>query len=242
MKKQNKKTTLQPNEPKINVKKLIKFCLTCLWLSIFLYVFADDIQILISRQTATWVGSNNSQVTFSHTWGWYQTYYVEEGGNSAIIWNYLKGYYYNSGMWFFQLDWSGSKSKNVSIVSSTEKCGTSYGYKLWGNAYSEFYWFMDFDYDDDIFVYYCEWDKKLHWFWYSTYAWFQNFDGIGFEILPWTWALLWTTSSNLFVNDTTDINKKNTYTGSDSNYNNNWIGWEIFNIDDTKESVIYIIR
>jgi len=43
---------------------------------------------------------------------------------------------------------------------------------------------MDFDYNSSIYVYYCESDKKLHGFAYSKALGFQNFEGIGFEIIP----------------------------------------------------------
>lgn len=244
MKKQNKNifSSFGPSKKgKRERRKLIKFSLIFLGLSVFLYVFANDIMTLISRQSATTLGSNNAQVTFSYT-GWGETYYVEKGGNSTIIGNYLKGYYYDSMMWFFQLDWSSNTSKNVSIIDSTSMCSSSYGYKLGWYARNPYYGFIDFDYDTNTFVYYCEWDKKLHWYGYNKYVWFQSFEGIGFELYPWTGALLGTTSSDLFVNDTTTINQKNVSSGSNSNYSNSGIWGDIFNIDDTKESVIYIIH
>ena len=223
-----------------------------LWSFLFivsvLYVFADDIIMLIPTQVATSNGSSQSLIEFSKSWtsGW-ETYYADEGGNSTVIGNYFKWFYYDNNLWFFKLDWSANPSENVSIISSTEKCWDSYGYKLWWYAQSagtfgEIYGYMDFDYSSDIFVYYCEGDKKLHWYAYTQYLWFQNFEWIGFEILPFSWSLLWTTSSNLFVNDTTNINVKGVYTWSDSNYWKSGIWGDIFNIDDTKESIIYIIR
>ncbi len=241
MKKQNKNTLLSSMRRKINKKKFIEFSLIAIWLSIFLYVFANDIMNIIARQSATTLGSNNAQITFSYT-GWSETYYVEQGGNSTILWNYFKWYYYDSMMGFFQLDWSSNPNKNVSITNSTSKCGTSYGYKLWGYAYNPYYGFIDFDYNFSTFVYYCVGDKKLHGYGYNKYVWFQSFEGIGFELYPSTWALLGTTNSNLFVNDTSNINQVNQSSWSNSNYSNNGIWGDIFNIDDTKESVIYIIH
>lgn len=232
-------------------KKLPSFPLVISVFVFFLwvfYVFADDIIFLIPTQVATSNWSSQSLIEFSKAGTtWWETYYADEWWNSTVIGNYFKWYYYDNNLWFFRLDWSSNPAENVSIISSTEKCWNSYGYKLGWYAQSawtswEIFGYMDFDYSSDIYVYYCEWDKKLHGYAYTEYLGFQNFEWIWFEILPFSWALLWTTSSNLFVNDTTNINQKWVYTWSDSNYWKSWIGWDIFNIDDTKESIIYIIR
>ena len=237
MKKQNKNiSTLFSSYAK--KKTFSIFFFVCI-VGVSLTVFADDILNYIAQQTALSAGSNNSLVTFSHNPA-ANTYYVNQWWNSTIIWNYLKGYYFDDKLGYFKLDWSTTTSENVRFVSSTEKCWTSYGYKLWGYAYSNYFWFMDFDFDNNIFVYYCEGDNKLHGYAYNEFSGFQSFNGIGFAISS-TGSFVWAQSSNLFVNDTTNINAKNAYTGSDSNLSK-WIGWNIFNIDDTKESIIYIIR
>lgn len=203
-----------------------------------LAVFANDIFYDISYQIASHKGSNDSLIRFSH---WDNTKYVNKLSDSSIIGNYFSGYYYDSVLWFFKLDWSDNINKNVRIIDSTSKCSSWYGYKLWGFAKSDYYGFMDFDYNSDIFVYYCEFDKSLHWYAYTKYNWFQVFDWIGFEILPSNASvnISWT---GIFVNDTTKIWVEYIYTWSDSSawYNSFW--WDIFNFDDTKDSLFYIIK
>lgn len=245
MKNQNKKEGLFYKIGNTLNNRITKFVGIGIWIAIFTYVFAADISYLIPTQNATWFGSNNSQIGVSVVLGGTidgGTYYIEKWWNSSAIWNYLTGYYFDSGMWFFLLNWSSNPSKNVSFIWSTSKCPNSYGYQLWWYAYNPYFGFMQFDYSSDIFVYYCEGDKKLHGFGYNPYVGFQNFEWIQFEIFPWSGWLLGTTNSDLFVNDTSNINIDSSYTWSDSNYSKDWIGWETFNIDDTKESVIYIIH
>lgn len=221
-----------------NVK--ILFALFLLFL--FGMIFADDIiSQIIPDDVADGTGSNESLV-YTGT-GTSEVAYVNKGNNSTVIGNYFQWYYYDSSAWFFRLDWSSDTSENVRIIGSTGACPSWYGYKLWGYAYSETVGFIDFDYNSTVFVYYCEVDKTLHGFAYGELIWFQNFEGIGFEIIPniGTVAEL-TTSSGTFVNDTTSISDVVTFTWATSNYDYNTIGWDTFNIDTTEESIFYIIK
>lgn len=228
-------------------KKLLKkynqvvfFSLLWIFTSSFV-VFAADVFETISYQSASWTGSNNSIIHFSYFWE--DTEYVNKWANISIIGNYFRGYYYDSILWYFKLDWSlDDPTKNVRIISSTTKCPSGYGYKLWWYAYSTYAGFMDFNYNNNIFVYYCESDESLHGYAYSKYGWFQSFEGIQFEILPWSWATTVLSWTGLFVNDTTDIWGESTYNWADSipDYNN--LGWDIFEYDDTKESIFYIFK
>lgn len=95
--------------------------------------------------------------------------------------NYLKGYYYDTQLGFFKLDWSANPANNVRFVASTTKCATGYGYALGGYAYGQDGGLIDFDYSSEISVYYCESDQKLHGYAYSVDAGFQSFEGISLE-------------------------------------------------------------
>lgn len=180
----------------------------------------------ISPQTSTSDWSNNSRIKFSYWTGGITRYVTWD--NSTVLWNHFEGFYYNSVFWFFELDWSGDKNDNVRIVSSTDKCWTWYGYKIGWYAYSEYSGLIDFDYNNDVFVYYCENDQWLHWYAYLEHIWFQSFEWIKFAVIPaiavnpnntWTW---------LFVNDVSDINQ---------------LKWKyIDNLEDTNESIFYIIK
>jgi hypothetical protein len=175
---------------------------------------------------------------------------VNKWDNSSIIWNYFTGLYYDSVLWFFKTDWSNNASENVRIVDSTSKCPSGYWYKLWGFAKSEDFWFVDFDYNSNIFVYYCVSDGSLHGFSYSLNNWFQNFEGISFEVQKqasnpspapsWTWN---------FVNDNTSITQPNTPTESpnewqaiNSNFTPETIQNDSFKFESTSESLFYIIK
>ena len=131
----------------------------------------DVVDTEFSPQVATSSGSSNSQVWFS-TGGALTgtTSYINKDNDSDIIGNYFKGYYYDTVLGFFELDWSLDASQNVRIVSSTDKCSSGYGYKVAGYAYSTVAGFIQFDYSSDIYVYYCEVDKKLHGHAYSDHA------------------------------------------------------------------------
>lgn len=107
--------------------------------------------------------------------------YVNKDDDQTMFGNYLRGYYYDTQLGFFKLDWSENPSDNVRFVASTTKCASGYGYSLGGYAYGQDGGLIDFDYSSDISVYYCENDKKLHGYAYSVDAGFQSFEGISLE-------------------------------------------------------------
>ncbi|EKD44771.1 MAG: hypothetical protein ACD_71C00010G0003 [uncultured bacterium (gcode 4)] len=158
--------------------------------SIFIVFALDVVSTDFSSQPATSSGSNNSTVWFST--GWLSldetvsgtTSYINKDNDSDTIGNYLRGYYYDTQFGFFRLDWNlTDTTQNVRIISSTDKCGTGYGYKFGGYAYGEAGGYIKFDYNNDIFVYYCESDDKLHGYAYSEHTGFQNFEGLSFEVV-----------------------------------------------------------
>lgn len=189
----------------------------------------------IVGQWSTGIWSNSSVVSVI---SWEEVGYWNLGNNSTVIGNYFRGWYYDSVFWFFQLDWSTDSENNVHVIGSTSACSTWYGYKLWGYAYSSYYWFIDFNYSGNIFVYYCVEDGALHGYAYNSHIWFQDFEWIWFEIIPnissvadntWTW---------IFINDTTKINLPNYWDGNINSY----IWWDVIQSEDDKESIFYIIK
>lgn len=212
-----------------------------LWVSIISVVFAADyFSDSWDIGSASGNGSNNSTVSVI---GASDAQYWNKGNNSTIIGNYFRGFYYDSQYGFFRLDHNkGTPSENVTVVSSTSACSSGYGYKLWGFAYSESFGFIDFDYNSSIFVYYCESDKKLHGYAYNQSIGFQNFEGIGFEIIPNVGTVTQTTSTGVFVNDTTSIPNIPVFTGATSNFDYNSIFGDTFNLDATQESIFYIVK
>jgi len=182
--------------------------------SIFVAFALDVVSTDFSTQSATSVGSNNSTVWFST--GWLSldetasgtTSYINKDNDSDTIGNYLRGYYYDTQFGFFRLDWNlVDTTKNVRIISSTDKCGTGYGYKFAGYAYGEAGGYIKFDYNNDIFVYYCESDDKLHGYAYSEHTGFQNFEGLSFEVVALSQNIpnLTFGSDPFFVNNTSLI-------------------------------------
>jgi len=237
---------MKKNKKKKKVIKIVwrklKILFALSFIAVFGIVFADDfLSQVLPDDVADAVWSNDSLI---ETWtGTSVAKYMNKWNNSTVIGNYFTGWYYDSMLGFFRLDWSSDTSENVRIVASTGKCSTWYGYKLWGYAYSESSWFIDFDYNSNVFVYYCESYKELHGYAYSETTGFQNFEWIGFEIVPNIGTVAedsWT--GTIFVNDTTTINDIVTYTGATSNYDYNKIGWDTVNLDTTEESIFYIIK
>lgn len=174
-----------------------------LWFFINFYyaAFADSVGYSFSNQSASQSGSNNSLISV----GSYLEY-INRWDNSSIIGNYFqRGVYYDSIFWFFKTDWSSNQNQNVRIVSSTSKCSSGYGYKLGGFAYSTTAGFIDFDYSGDIFVYYCVQDASLYGYAYSPSLWFQNFQGISFDINKVQEAPTLITGTWFFTNDTSAI-------------------------------------
>jgi hypothetical protein len=189
---------------------------------------ADTIWEYIKTQTSTSKGSNNSEITFSNK---STTYYINKDNNNSPIWDYLKWYYYDSKFWFFRLDWSDTKTKNTRIIWNTDKCSSGNWYKFWGFAYSKYVWYIKFDYNSDIFVYYCENDNKLHWYWYSKHLWFQAFEWIWFKI-----GLIDTTTPEIkddgwFVNDWKTIKNDDTHWTNNWSNENIW-GWDRYEIEN----------
>lgn len=209
-----------------------------IWLSYWAW---SIVKWLIQKDVSISPWAYNSTITFTNE-PWKETYYVNSWNNSAIIWDYFKGYYYDSIFWYFKLDWSNEKNDNVRIIGSTDKCSTWYGYKFWGKAKSNNAWFIDFNYSNDKFVYYCLDDEKLYWEAYWKYIWIQKFDWIDVKIVdPDT--IDQTIGNTNFVNDITNITDTNppvTWIDSNKWFENIW--WDTYQFDDTDESIFYIIK
>jgi hypothetical protein len=226
------------------IKKLFLIKVFLIFIISFPIVYwADYIFEYIKTKEATNVWSSNSKITFSKGT---TTYYINRDNNIDIIWDYFKGYYYDSVLWFFRLDWSNDKTKNVRIVSAISNCNWSSWYKLDWYAYSKYYWYIDFAYNDNssIFVCYSTWDNKLHWYAYSKHLWFQNFDGIWFKLAKDEEEIK---DKNKFANDTNEVKDDNVW-----DVENNWVedtGWGDKNaiknkeLKDTEyESIFWIIN
>jgi hypothetical protein len=136
------------------------------------------------------------------------------------------------------------------VVGSTGKCGSGYGYKLGWYAYSSTVGYVDFDFNSDIFVYYCEVDSELHGHAYNSFLGFQNFEWISFDIdvLPTIEPedLVW---DDEFINDTTEILDEEIWSGDpweaqqeNSNFNYNSIQNDFLQFDEKYESLFYIIK
>jgi hypothetical protein len=155
-------------------------------------------------------------------------------------------------LWYFEVDMSVNPSENVRIVGSTGKCISDYGYKLWGYGYSEAFGYIDFDYNSEIFVYYCIADELLYGYAYNEMLWFQNFEGITFDIevdatlLP-TESPTWT---GIFINDDTEIfdetddnwESNSNSNSNTSNFNYDSIQNDFLEFDWKYESLFYIIK
>lgn len=213
---------------------------------------ADVVSYVFSSQNATAPGSNNSIISVDANLA-----YVNRGNNSSIIGNFFTGYYYDDVLGYFEVDWSSNREENVRIKSSTPACWDSYGYKLGWYAYSTAFGFVDFDYNSSVFVYYCLDDSSLHGYAYSEDLWFQNFEGITFDIATESDIVEETpTASGAFLNDGTDItdepinvgdiipDRENPIPGKseNSNFTPKTIQADIIELNADQESLFYIIK
>lgn len=147
----------------------------------------DTVSQDIPTQSTTSGGGNNNVVWFStgstSTGTQYYVQYVNRDNDSSTIYNYLRGYYYDTQYGFFKLDWNAlDPSENVHVSDSSDRCPTGYGYRFDGYAQGVDAGFLDFGYDDDIFVYYCESDNRLHGYAYHPDLGLQSFEGISFSL------------------------------------------------------------
>ena len=223
---------------------------------LFSYTYAADVvSENFSNQTSTGTWSNNSIISVDSNLS-----YVNKWDNSSVIWNYFTWFYYDSFLWYFQTDWNDSnQSENVRITWSTWKCSTWYGYKLWGYAWSNSVGYIDFDYNDDVFVYYCVGTWELEWYAYSTFVGFQNFEWIAFDIdvepvtetedIPnsstWTFVNESTTiidSGNIEWNDKISWNDNASVENNNSNFSTDTIQNDLIEFDTKYESLFYIIK
>lgn len=210
-------------------------------------VFAiDSISEYFTDQTATQPWSNESLISMLVWWSIDDPAYINAGNNSTIIWNYFSWYYYDSVYGFFRLNWSNNLWDNVRIVSWTNACTDDYGYKIGWYAYSDSAGLIDFDYNDNIYVYYCLSDKKMHGYAYSETLGFQSFEWIWFEIITSPGSEdIGPSGSDLFVNDQTQITDVSSPENSNNNNDNaapNIIWSDRFEFLDTDESIFYIIK
>ncbi len=228
---------------KQKIKKiLLANALLSLVMTVPVVYWADIVAENLPFQQASSPWSYNSEILIS-TWSTsYQTQYINAWNNSTVIWNYFKGYYYDSVFGFFKLDWSPDRWKNVHIWGSTNKCATGYGYRLAWRAYSQNAWYIDFYPTTTTFVYYCESDWKLHWKAYSKAIGFQSFEWIEFAIITQWITDTETTGTWIFVNDNTTIDIQEVFTGSNSNVSIDEMLWEDVKFDAQDESIFYIVK
>ena len=216
-------------ESKKNIKNYLAFSVFLLFIVVFSTAYAADPSTPFITQLASGSGSSGSEISTDSN-----LLYMNKGNNSSVVGNYFSWEYYDSIMWYFKTDWSTNKLENVRIVWSTSACGDSYGYKLWGYAYSEYFWFVDFDYDDSTFVYYCLSDSTLHGYSYSSDLGFQNFEWIAFDIWADSDTVAEESSGNgWFVNEGSSITEEEGATT---------IGPDIIEFESIQESLFYIIK
>ncbi|NDK09898.1 hypothetical protein GW846_03905 [Candidatus Gracilibacteria bacterium] len=234
---------------KINFQKYVAYTSIAFFIVFAIQTYAADIPYTISTQGATQSGSNNSIISTNSSWSGALSY-VNKGDNSSVIGNYFTGIYYDSVYGFFKTDWSSTPSENVRVIDSTSKCSSGYGYKLGGFAKSEDFGYVDFDYNSNIYVYYCVSDGALHGYSYSLNNGFQNFEGIAFEIQKQASNPSANPSgTGVFVNDESTITQPGTNSltpnegnAINSNFTPETIQNDSFKFESVNESLFYIIK
>ena len=221
-------------------QKILAFFILSLFMIDTPVLAVDTLWESFSVQTSTWKGSSNSYISVDENLEYYNLW-----DNSTVIGNYFTGSYYDDIFGHFQVDWSNNTWENVKIVSSTTACTIGYGYKLWWYSYSEYYGFIDFDFDNNTFVYYCLDDGQLHGYGYSEELWFQNFEGIVFDIYADVENQSESpTENDNFSNDGTSITDPESLPwGTDnSHFTPDTIQNNIIDFETTEESLFYIIK
>ena len=240
------KYSFKMRDQKKNILNWLVFLLVSFFVVFITRVYAaDTIAYTFSTQSSTGLWSSNSVISVDSNLS-----YVNKWGNSSIIGNYFTGYYYDSMLWYFQTNVSPDASENVRVIGSTGKCATGYWYKLWWYAYSETLGYVDFDYDSNTYVYYCEETGSLFWYAYSGNLWYQNFEWISFEIeTQSTQSINEPTGSDEFRNDTTTIVDDSSNNTSNwesqlenSNFNYDSIQNDFLEFNESYESLFYIIK
>jgi len=213
---------------------------TVIWVTFAMDVIWDYIK------TQTWIGiwTNSNKITFSNK---KTTYYINKNDDENFVWDQLRWYYYDDTYWYFRLDWDKDLSKNVYINSwpnNINWCNNAYSF-TW-SAYSKYVWYMDFHYDNEKFVYYCDDDKTIYWTWYTENLWEQIFDGIKInmrkkQVIDSIEQKIISEDDNKYIEDNNSIKW-------DNNWNNNNIwGWDKFDIensdiDELDWNVFWIIK
>lgn len=241
-----KKYNLKTVERNTFILKYLAFFVFCFFTMFISFSYAaDSVASVFTSQSASGLGSNNSIISVDSNLS-----YINRWENSSVIGNYFSWYYYDSVLWYFEVGALANQSENARVVWSTSSCLDSYGYKLWGYGYSESFGYIDFDYNDDIFVYYCVWDSQLYGYAYSEFLGFQNFEWITFEILVEAELIpeepTWT---GVFINDSTEILDENLWwwtaweaEAENSNFNFDSIQNDLLEFDEKYESLFYIIK
>ena len=84
-------------------------------------------------------------------------------------------------------------------------------------------WYIDFNYNSTVFVYYCEDDSKIHWDSYSTNLWKQNLGWIKIEIKDK--KVITKIEDNLDISNNTNTIENNNSIKQNNNWNNYSIWW-----------------
>lgn len=238
------------NKKFFSKKRFFSKILIFIWIIIFSLIWVYWINIIwdyIKTQTSTWTGTNNNKITFSHK---KTTYYINKDDDNILTWDKLRWYYYDNIYWYFRLDWSQTESDNVHVSSwPTTILGCTEWYKFSWKAYSKYVWYIDFNYNSTVFVYYCNDinNKKIYWDTYSTNLWKQNLDWI--EIRIKEKIIIDKIEEYIDISNDTDlIENENSIDWSNNNWNNNNIwGWDKYeiensNIEETDWNVFWIIK
>ena len=211
---------------------------------------ADTVSRTLDTSSSTTAWTSASTIWFSTGWvssdgtASGSSLYINNWNDTQVISNYLSGFYYDTNYGFFAFSWTGATSLNVHVSDVTTKCGAwVYGFRFaWyakgaETALGNTVWLINFWYDNNIFVYYCDNDKKLHGYAYSEDIGFQSFEWIAFEVgaVPNIGDPFSPKVDPFFVNNNSAII-------SDTNQAFNSIQSDVISTDWWKESIFYIIK
>lgn len=213
----------------------------------FVY-WVDVIWDYIKTQQAIWTWTNNNKITFSRI---KTTYYINKDNDNNLTWDQLRWFYYDNIYWYFRLDWSDDLDKNVHISSNspitiTWKCNKAW--KFSWKAYSKYVWYINFNYDSNYYVYYCEDDWKLYWYAYDDNLGSQPMNEIKININNQNQEIQNIDDINNYTQDNRVI-KENTIDSTIRNYRDyNIGGWDWYEIENTSswnvinDNIFWIVK
>jgi len=171
------------------MKKIIILVILCITLSIT-YAIGDTLRVYIQETRTSWPHTYLNQIITTQSWA----AIINKENDELVTGDYFIWDYIDTALWLFSFD---NALESVFVSEEKVSCldDTSHQwYKLGGYSMSDYFWAVDFSYDNTTYVYICipknsNWPDEAY-IWgnaYSELVWVQNFDGINLDVFVDRW-------------------------------------------------------